>query len=347
MTTLDSLRDRLAAVLAGLDETQSLTIARTGSMDFVSEEGSNRFVQFALFGTELRAESVGDRYLSGVDQLTPDQNAVLAELGWSPPDESGNYWTAWDDPVPYDAVAVMALATLASVHGVEHAEQLSFSGSPGVLEMFAAAPTLGTSSDGAARDQQMQPRTVRYWDYDPDEEVTCARCGWTGRAGDYQEQHQALLEVRCAECDRWLIGVLPASLGATREAAAAGNPRAMAELADMEEEARRRKARMATLLAAPEQLPDLSGDDLVIEWDLTDEDGEGVQVLRHEGEVIWREAGFYESYKRFEEVFEILQQRYGERFRELRPTRHSEVWLYGDRLSAPHVVDALNKSLQR
>ena len=27
MTTLDSLRDRLAAVLAGLDETQSLTIA--------------------------------------------------------------------------------------------------------------------------------------------------------------------------------------------------------------------------------------------------------------------------------------------------------------------------------
>ena len=139
-----------------------------------------------------------------------------------------------------------------------------------------------------------------------------------------------------------VVGVNPALVGQD----VLGLP-IVAELADMEEEARRRKARMATLLAAPEQLPDLSGDDLVIEWDLTDEDGEGVQVLRHEGEVIWREAGFYESYKRFEEVFEILQQRYGERFRELRPTRHSEVWLYGDRLSAPHVVDALNKSLQR
>ncbi len=339
MTTLDSLHDRLATVLAGLDETQSLTIERTGSMDFVSEEGSNRFVQFALFGTELRAESAGDRYLSGADQLTPEQHAALAGLGWSPPDESGNYFAAWADPVPYEAVAAMALATLASVHGVEHAEQLSFSGSPGVLEMFS----IGGDSEPPLREGGGASTGTVWWDYDPDGEAACPGGGTTG---DYQEQHRELVDVRCGQCDRMLLVVPFPTLAETREAAAAGNPRAIAELPDIEGLARQRSRWSATLLEDPEQLPGLTGAHLVIEWDLIDVDGEGVQVLRHDGDVIWQEAGFYESYERFEEVFEILQRCYGDRFRELRPTPHSEVWLYGDRLSAPHIVAALNKSLR-
>ena len=136
MTTLDSLVDGLASALVALDGTDHLFLWRGGSSAFISDGGSNRFVQFARSGTDLRAESVGDQYLDDGDELTPAQHADLVQLGWSPPDESGNYWGQWPDPPPFRAVAAMALETLGRIHGVEHAEQLDFRGSPEILRAF-------------------------------------------------------------------------------------------------------------------------------------------------------------------------------------------------------------------
>ena len=48
---------------------------------------------------------------------------------------------------------------------------------------------------------------------------------------------------------------------------------------------------------------------------------------------------------RFAEVFEIRRERYGPRLGEVRPTPASGTYLYGDKLSAPDTIDALNASL--
>ncbi len=137
------LIERLALALEALDETQSLTISRTGSSGFVSESGSNRFVQFVRFGPGLRAESVGERYLDDGDELTAEQLHQLEALGWLPPDEGGNYWAQWAEAPPFQDVAATALQTLQQVHGVEHVEQLDFSGSGPIVSLLDLSSDLG------------------------------------------------------------------------------------------------------------------------------------------------------------------------------------------------------------
>jgi hypothetical protein len=68
-------------------------------------------------------------------------------------------------------------------------------------------------------------------------------------------------------------------------------------------------------------------------------------VLRHAGVEIWRELAYWEGYTRFETVFAILRERYGRRLREVRPTDASELYLYGDCLTAPRTVTRLNATL--
>jgi T3SS (YopN, CesT) and YbjN peptide-binding chaperone 3 len=340
------LVEGLARALAALDDERSLTLSRRPG---VSEGGSNRFVQFAGFGSGsgLRAESVGDRYLEAGDELTSQQRTRLAELGWLPPDEGGNYWRQWTDPLPYHDVAVMALQTLREVHGVEHGEQLDFDASAEILRAFGLSFTheeIGASQDAPTTRPGGGARHLAYWDYDPDARVECPACHWSGVASQNQEIFKEVLDVRCGSCDTMLLVVAFPTLIETREAAAAGNPRAQAGLADIEEQAAWRERAASTLLTDPMQLPDVPGAAIVIDWDLERVGEENWQVLRHDGVEIWRETGFYESYQRFGEVFEILRRRYGDRLQELRPTPHSEMWLYGDRLGAPGKVEALNRS---
>jgi len=135
----------------------------------------------------------------------------------------------------------------------------------------------------------------------------------------------------------------------TREAAANGNEAAKENLKIVEE----REAFFARAeehsLTRPSQLPDLEGDDLVIEWDFKDEEksvgGDHWTVLRHEGKAIWREVAFYEGINRFESVLWILREKYGNRMAELRPAEASFTYLLGDDLRASGRVDSLNAEL--
>ena len=68
---------------------------------------------------------------------------------------------------------------------------------------------------------------VAFWEYDPEMSVTCQHCGWTGHAGDHQDLHSEVLDVRCAVCDTMLLIVVYPTLAETREAAA-GEQRASA-----------------------------------------------------------------------------------------------------------------------
>ena len=136
------------------------------------------------------------------------------------------------------------------------------------------------------------------------------------------------------------------TLAETRDAAAAGDERARAELSKMQEHEAWHERAQRLQLRSPDQLPDLPDERLLIVWDLEIADDEEWQVLRHGDAEIWRELAYFESYARFQEVFEILRQRYGSRLAEVRPTGVSKMWLYGDRLSAPDVIDRLNASLR-
>lgn len=192
-------------------------------------------------------------------------------------------------------------------------------------------------------------RSVLWWDYDRGSPLSCPGCGWTGTSStDLKELFTELLEVSCPECERVLQYVVFPTLQETREAAAAGNQRAIAGLPEIEAEHEQRTRKQAQLLRSPDELPELPDEPLVIVWDIIDQDDEVAQwqVLVHDGTIIWREPAYYESYRRFEQVFAILHERYGSRFRELRPTESASWWLYGDRLGAPAVVEALNRSLR-
>lgn len=204
-------------------------------------------------------------------------------------------------------------------------------------------PSVRHSPEG--EDTAPSIRTLSYWDYDPHATVAC-NCGWSGPGGDHEEHHldSMLLDVRCGSCGRMLLVAMYPTLEGTRAAAAAGNPRAQAELPDIEGQAAKRAAKAAQPhLTGPDQLPDLPDEVVIIDWTF----GGAGQALMHHGTEIWSEPAYYESYRRFAEIFEILREKYGDRFAGLIPEETTGWWLYGDRLGSPGVVSNLNRSVRK
>ena len=123
--------DRLATALSALGEDQNLILA---------VENRHRFVQFSGSGASgLRAEAVSNAYLAEGDQLTGDQIAALIAAGWRSPTHSPdaseadkdpmgspNFFADFDAPVPFDAVADLAVRALVQVFDVSHPGQLEY-----------------------------------------------------------------------------------------------------------------------------------------------------------------------------------------------------------------------------
>jgi hypothetical protein len=101
-----------------------------------------------------------------------------------------------------------------------------------------------------------------------------------------------------------------------------------------------------TRLREPAELPALVGDQLLIDWDFEDRDGEQWTDLRHGDVQIWREVAFWEGIGRFAEVVKILQAaRYGSRLIEVRPTPASELSLWSDKSGVDSMIAEINTSL--
>jgi hypothetical protein len=133
----------------------------------------------------------------------------------------------------------------------------------------------------------------------------------------------------------------------TREAAAAGNPRALENMAAMEQqEAEHKRKQAIPSLSEPAQLPDLPNEPLNITWDIVDADGDAWHQLTHGGIEIWRELASYEFYERYCEVFAIVHQRYGDRFASMNPTKGANWWLVGDSWGANSIPAELNATLR-
>lgn len=126
--TLVNLIPGLARALGALDEDHHLII------DIVD---SPRYVQFATFGPNLRAETIGQRYLEACGDRHDDEDlAWLRAHGWDDPDQGGNHFHEWTPSQPL-AAATAAVVTLHTVHGVTSARQLEFSsGDPAVLDLL-------------------------------------------------------------------------------------------------------------------------------------------------------------------------------------------------------------------
>lgn len=122
---------KLAAVLARLEEDQYLVI---------SVKGANRYVQFAGQGSfGMRVETTSNNYLSKADQLEAEQVAALLVAGWNDPtsdpdastpendpDGSPNFFVEFAVPVLFESIARLTIQTLASILRVPHPLSLEY-----------------------------------------------------------------------------------------------------------------------------------------------------------------------------------------------------------------------------
>ncbi len=194
----------------------------------------------------------------------------------------------------------------------------------------------------------MAAKHLRWYDYDRDRIIECG-CGWSGRCRDFEEIFREVLDVTCPDCDRMLLVVAYPTHEETRAAAAAGNEEAIGNMAQVESRERFLAAATASELKEPEELPDLEGEDIVIEWDFEERENRedaNWTVLRHEGREIFREYAYWEGIHRFETVLWTLREKYGSRLAEVRPTGSARPCLLGDYLWAERKVKSLNEELR-
>ena len=176
--------------------------------------------------------------------------------------------------------------------------------------------------------------------------LDCSACSWSGfgrdaRMGEVFEDGEAY---HCPSCDayfRFVGGPFEWESLSDPRAPAADRMAAAVVLTNVEEFERSK-------LVDPSQLPDLEPPPVVLTWDT---DGAptniGFVLILADGREIWREKSWFENYRRFGEVAEILQRKYGTGLRDLVPTRRSEMDLWGDKLAAPSITDKVRAALGR
>src|SRR5690606_15961874 len=95
----------------------------------INVRGSNRYVQLATFRPNLRAETIGQRFLAQDGEgMSVDQLVWLAERGWHDADDGGNLWREWI-PADEDEAAAAAIEVLITIHGVTELEEVWFQSS--------------------------------------------------------------------------------------------------------------------------------------------------------------------------------------------------------------------------
>ena len=178
--------------------------------------------------------------------------------------------------------------------------------------------------------------------------LACPRCGWEGTFDQgVVELYDELMDSSCPIC-AWFDAPMLAIVSYPTIQESEQNWSRLNDGEKREVAARKEfleRWEMARL-KAPNQLPELDGPELTLVWDCVDEATEQVTVLRHRDLEIWREPALYEGYDRFREIAVILKRKYGVRLRDVVPTPGSELYLYGDKLSAPDHVRATRQSLK-
>ena len=176
--------------------------------------------------------------------------------------------------------------------------------------------------------------------------VECPQCGWrgTGKTAALAEMFAEGAEYVCPACGHDLgFHAFPTLDAMHSDPRADPAERTMAAIISGRLERHER-----TKLVSPDQLPDLEPPPANLAWDVVETSKHESDVVILAGErVIWRELSFYENYERFCEVAAILKRKYGPALVDLVPTRRSWLDLYGDRLAALDIVDAVRADMTR
>ena len=154
---------------------------------------------------------------------------------------------------------------------------------------------------------------------------TCRDCGWQGTGEDatFGDIYATFGEVLCPRCNAILFVLAWPTTEESRQnwdkLDDAGKRQVIRRETRDQDIARRS-------LKAPENLPELDGEELIFGWDQQGDD----MLITYGDQIIWRKPVFYEGSDRFAEVAEILRQKYGDRLRDLVPSEQSKLYLYGD-----------------
>jgi len=164
-----------------------------------------------------------------------------------------------------------------------------------------------------------------YYDDWKEQSHTCGECGWHGTGEDAQfgDIYATFGEKLCPRCNAILFVL---EWPTTEESRQNWDKLDDAEKRRLERREARDQEIAERSLKAPEQLPELDGEELILGWDQQGDD----MLITYGDQIIWREPVFYEGSDRFAEVAEILHQKYGDRLRDLVPSEQSKLYLYGD-----------------
>jgi len=186
----------------------------------------------------------------------------------------------------------------------------------------------------------------KYYDNWREQEFDCPKCKWHGPGsalslGDYNWD---CAERVCPVCEELITVVLHPTIAESRanwDKVSEWDRRNIEAAEAHRAEFARRKLR------EPTQLPEITEPSFVLHWDFVEDGSHKETLIKHGEDVVFAEPAFYEGYKRFIEVAEILRSRYEAALRDLIPTKASELYLYGDALGSPAIISAARERIFR
>jgi hypothetical protein len=164
------------------------------------------------------------------------------------------------------------------------------------------------------------------------EPFVCSHCGWQGLGNEAFPDEAGMIE--CPRCDHGVGYVEFPNLRDTERAAALGNEDAIGDLPEKRAQIKQLEERIRRFehekLKAASQLPELAGESLEFTLDVIKVDDEDYQVIQLGDVEVWRELAFWDHLPRFNELKNLLREKYGAKFKILTPTSWALDWLTGD-----------------
>lgn len=183
-----------------------------------------------------------------------------------------------------------------------------------------------------------------YYDNWRTDDFDCPSCKWhgTGSALSQGELAGDFFELLCPACGEYVTLVM---LPTIEESRANWDKLSDVERKEVEVIENLRANFADRKLSDASQLPEIESPSFTLHWDFVHAGLDSETLIKHGDTIIFREPVIFEGYKRFIEVAKILRARYGAALHDLVPTDGSLIYLYGDVLRSPGIVEKARKRI--